>query len=145
MIRRVLARAAALAVAGVVSCAFRAAAATEFCPGSIPPNSGNVVGGNTSPKYDVVSASALNAVSPNGDVTFQAFGYLYTTRAGGAYIEDGHPHGWIVPVAASDTGSILKALAKLQHDLPPSQLSDGAKAVLTPGWNLTVLTCTSHK
>jgi len=134
----------AAAVICVASWTSAAMAATAPCPGAIPANSGTSVGGNAEPKYEVASASALNALSGQGDVAFAGFGYLYTTRGAGAYVEDGHPHGWIVPVDSTDPAAILKALAKLANELPPSKLSAGAKAVLTPGWKMTVLACTTH-
>jgi hypothetical protein len=139
-VRRALAAAVVAA-----SWAVPAAAGTAHCPDAIPANSGTTVGGNAAPKYEVASASALNAVSPDGDVTFAAFGYLYTTRGAGAYVEDGHPHGWIVPVDSTDTAAIIKALAKLASQLPPSKLSAGAKAALTPGWKLRLLICNAQK
>jgi len=144
MIRGVLRGALAAAVLAAAAWAAPAAAGTAHCPDAIPPNSGTSVGGGAQPTYEVTSASALNATSPDGDVTFAGFGYLYTTRGAGAYVEDGHPHGWIVPAGSTDTAAILKALAKLQSGLPASKLSAGAKAALTPGWKLTVLVCTAH-
>lgn len=145
MTRGALRCALAAAAFGAASLTAPAVAGTAPCPGAIRPNAGAGVGGNASPTYEVTSASALNAVSPDGDVTFPAFGYLYTTRGGGAYVEDGHPHGWIVPAGSTGAPAILKALAKLQNELPPSKLSAGAKAVLTPGWKLAVLTCNAQQ
>jgi hypothetical protein len=142
MIPGALLRAVAAAALAATACTAAGVAGTASCPGSIPANAGTSVGGNGAPKYEVTSVSALSAVSPDGDVTFAGFGYLYTTRGAGPYLEDGHPHGWIVPVDSIDTGAVLKALAKLQKDLPPSKLSDGAKAALAPHWKLTVLPCT---
>jgi hypothetical protein len=145
MIRGPLLRAVAAGVLAVSASTAAAVAGTASCPGSIPANTGTSVGGNGEAKYEVTSASALNAVSPDGDVAFVSFGYLYTTRGAGPYLEDGHPHGWIVPAGSTSPDAILKALAKLQNDLPPSKISDGAKAVLAPHWKLSILPCTPNK
>ncbi|HTA37853.1 MAG TPA: hypothetical protein VK760_02195 [Candidatus Acidoferrales bacterium] len=141
----VLRVAVAAAVIGAAACVAPAVAGTAHCPDASRANAGIAVGGNTAPTYEVTSASALNATSPDGDVALASFGYLYTTRGAGAYVEDGHPHGWIVPVDSTDPAAILKALAKLANELPPSKLSAGAKAVLAPGWKLTVLPCNAQK
>jgi hypothetical protein len=145
MIRR-YARTAAAAIA--VAAAVWAApvnAQKAACPGVIPWWSGTSVIGKSAPAYEVTGASALSAVSPDGDVTFSSFGYLYATKAAGEYIEDGHPHGWIIHIDGADEGSVRKGLTALQTQLPADKLSGGAHAVLTGGWKLSVVPCAPNK
>jgi hypothetical protein len=140
MIVRSVRTVALMVAAGAALSARPAMGAGVPCPDAI--HTGIPVGASDT-KHEVASASALSAVSPGGDVTFQTFAYVYATPAG-AYLEDGHPHGWIVPLDGTDRASVLSALAKLRESVPPSKLSAGATAALSPGWRTTLQPCASR-
>jgi hypothetical protein len=131
--------AAAIASALAAGATAQAGAASGVCPESIPV--GNSVGGGPDAAHAVTAVIAVSALSPEGDVNLQRFGYAYTTYGAGAYLEDGHPHGWIVAIDGTDAASIRKGLVKLHDTLPPSKLSAGAQAVVTQDWKIVAAAC----
>ncbi len=131
---------AAIVVAAVLGAA-PAVAANPSCRGADRPNGEISVNGNDGAKYEVMSASALSAVSPDGDVTFASFGFLYTTRGAGPYVQDGPPPGPIFHIKGTDVASIRSGISGLLKEVPDVNLSVAAKAVATRGWTLIVSPC----
>jgi hypothetical protein len=136
-VRGVVAAGAFVAVLGAVP----AVAGNTPCPGADNPNSDISVNGRTGAKYVVTSSSGLTAMSPDGKSFFRTFGYLYTTRGAGPFVQDGPPPGPIVPVQGTDASSISKGLAALLKETPPYKLSDGANAIVSHGWAMVIFSC----
>jgi hypothetical protein len=115
---------------------------TTLCPGADKPNANITVNGKSGQKYVVTSASGLTAMAPDGMSFIKMFGFLYTTKGAGAFVQDGtFPPGPIFSVAGTDTTSVSKGLAKLAKDPSGFKLSKGAQAIVSRGWSVVIFSC----
>jgi hypothetical protein len=133
---------AAIVLAAALGAVPAIAENTTPCPHADPPNAGISVNGKDGQKYVVTSASGLTAMSPDGTSFIKAFGYLYTTRGAGPYVQDGAaPPAPIFSVAGTDAASIRKGLSALAEDPSGYKPSNGARAIVSRGWSLVVFSC----
>jgi hypothetical protein len=133
--------AAAIVVAGALG-PVPALAGNTPCPGADRSNADISVNGNDGQKYVVTSSSGLTAMSPDGTKFIKMFGFLYTTRGAGPYVQDGiAPPAPVFKVAGTDSASIAKGLAVVAKETPGLKLSDGARAIVSGGWSLVIFSC----
>ncbi len=143
MIQRYVRRAvAAIVFAAALGAVPAMAENSTPCPRADRPNADISVNGKDGQQYVVTSASGLTAMSPDGTSFIKAFGYLYTTRGAGPYVQDGTaPPAPIFSVAGTDAASIRRGLSALAKDTSGYKLSNGAQAIVSRDWSLVVFSC----
>jgi hypothetical protein len=119
-----------------------ALADNTICPGADKPNANVSVNGKDGQKYVVTSSSGLTAISPDGTSFIKTFGYLYTTKGAGAFVQDGTaPSAPAFSVPGTDTTGVSRGLSTLAKGPQGYKLSAGAKAIVSRGWSLAIFSC----
>jgi hypothetical protein len=119
-----------------------ALAGNTVCPHAALANADISVNNKGGAKYVVTSASGLTAMSPDGISFIKTFGYLYTTKGAGAFVQDGTaPPAPIFTVGGTDPGSVSKGLAWLAKNKDGYKLSAGAQAIVSRGWSVVIFSC----